>query len=251
MQWKCFGRSLVVLALSSLLAACGGGRLGKAAADQKVTVPPGVSQFKGTFAFSATGSDSDGNYFVAGSFSANGRGGITGLEDFNWGSGVDSSVPFAGTYRVEAGSVTASLEDKIGISTVITFPIPDGSSAVAIYYDGTGTGTLQAQSAKGFSNTGTFAFKLNGEGNGEISGSGTFATSPAGTIISGTETYQDGTYSRETDELSGLLSPALERGRGTAVIGSNIFSYYVVSQNQIILAGLEDSRLIYGTATRQ
>lgn len=251
MQWKPFGHFVVAFVVAGFLTACGGGHIDKAAASQNGAASPSVSQFRGTFTFSATGSDSDGNYFVAGSFSANGRGGIAGLEDFNWGSGVDSSVPFAGTYRVEAGSVTAALEDKTGIPTVIAFQLPDGSSAVPINYDGTGSGTLQPQSAKGFSNMGTFAFTLDGEGNGEIKGSGTFATSSAGTIISGTETYQDGTLSRETEELTGLLSPALERGRGTAVIGSNIFSYYVVSQNQIILAGLEDSRLIYGTATRQ
>jgi len=247
MQWKRFGRFLVVFALAGLLAACGGGRLGKALADQKATVPPGVAQFRGSFAFSATGSDSDGNYFVAGSLSANGRGGITGLEDLNFGSGADSSVPFAGTYQVEAGNVTVALEDRSGTPTVITFPLPEGSPAVRINYDGTGSGTLQAQSAKGFSNAGSFAFTLNGEGESDITGSGTFATGTAGTIISGTEKYQDGTYSRDTDELTGLLSPAFERGRGTAVIGSNIFSYYVVSQNQIIFAGLQDSRLIYGT----
>ena len=252
MQWERFRHFLVVLALCSIFAACGGGHLSKAnAAEQKAAVQPGLAQFRGAFAFSAAGSDSDGKYFVAGSFSANGRGVITGLEDFNSASGVDSSVPFAGSYRVEGGSVTAWIEDKTGIPTVIAFQLPDGSSPVPISYDGTGSGTLQAQSAKGFSNAGTFAFKLDGEGESDITGSGTFATSNAGTIISGTEKYQDGTYSRETEELTGLLSPALERGRGTAVIGSNIFSYYVVSQNQIILAGLEDSRLIYGTATRQ
>jgi hypothetical protein len=251
MQWKRFCRFLVVLALAGLLAACGGGRLGKVLSDQEATVPPSVAQFRGSFAFSAMGSDSDGNYFVAGSLSANGRGGITGLEDLNFGSGVDSSVPFAGTYRVEAGNVTAALEDRSGTPTVITFLLPEGSSAVRINYDGTGSGTLQGQSAKGFSNAGKFLFTLNGEGEGDITGSGTFAIGAAGTIISGTEKYQDGTYSRDTDELTGLLSPAFERGRGTAVIGGNIFSYYVVSQNQIILAGLEDSRLIYGTATRQ
>jgi hypothetical protein len=67
----------------------------------------------------------------------------------------------------------------------------------------------------------------------------------------GSENYQDGNYTRNTSTLSGNLSPQFSGGRGVAVIGPDIFSYYVVSQNQIVLAGLEDSTLLFGTATKQ
>lgn len=84
-----------------------------------------------------------------------------------------------------------------------------------------------------------------------VTASGSFSLNSAGQIASGTEQYQDGSYTRNTAALSGVLSPAFTGGRGTAVIGSNLFSYYVVSQNQIILAGLEETNLLYGTATKQ
>ena len=118
-------------------------------------------------------------------------------------------------------------------------------------YNGTGTGTLQSQSTSGFSNVGTFTFTLNGQGEGTVTGSGSFTTNAAGSFVSGSENFQDGAFARNTSALSGTLSPVFSGGRGMAVIGTDMFSYYAVSQNQIILAGLENATLIYGTATKQ
>ena len=84
-----------------------------------------------------------------------------------------------------------------------------------------------------------------------MTGSGSFTTNAAGSFVSGSENFQDGAFARNTSALSGTLSPVFSGGRGMAVIGTDMFSYYAVSQNQIILAGLEDTTLIYGTATKQ
>jgi hypothetical protein len=240
---------VVLAALSLFLGACGGGHKTPTTTPTTFT----ASSFTGAQAFSATGSDpADGDYFVAGSITADGKGGITGIEDLNLGSGVDSNVPLSGTYTVDrAGNVSVTLSDGTGIPTFFTFSLVGGPANQKISYNGTGSGSLQTQSTNGFSNVGTFAFTLSGEGEGTVSGSGSFTTGAGGAIGTGTEKYQDGSYVRNVAALSGMVSPAFDGGRGSAVIGSNIFSYYVVSPTQIILAGLESSTLLSGTATKQ
>lgn len=207
---------------------------------------------KGSYVFTATGSDpSDGDYFIAGSFQADGAGKITnGVEDLNLGSGVDTGVAFTGAYTVDsAGNATITLSDGSGIPTFFNVALAGGSSFTITNFDGTGSGTLQAQSVSGFSPNGNFTFTLSGEGQGTVAASGAFTN--AGVITAGTEKYTDGTLSLNIAALSGFLGPAFEGGRGVATIGSNEFSYYVVSQNQIILAGLEEATLLHGTASRQ
>jgi len=39
-------------------------------------------------------------------------------------------------------------------------------------------------------------------------------------------------------------------GRGQAAIGGFTFSYYPVTANQIVLIGLDDRALLYGTAQK-
>ena len=200
MKFKIYVRSLLTVALAALLAACGSG---KSSTSSGSNATPAVPQLNGTFVFSASGSDpADGSYFVAGSFTADGKGGLTGIEDLNLGSGVDSNVPFTGTYLIDsAGNVAVTVSDGTGIPTV--------------------------------------------------TGSGSFTTNAAGSFTAGSENFSDGAFARTSSALSGTLSPVFSGGRGTAVIGSELFSYYAISQNQIVLAGLEDSALIYGTATKQ
>ena len=254
MKWTSSLRVPVVIVATAFLAACGSNGINNSTGATVSLAPQGsVAQLSGTFVFSASGTDpADGDFFVAGSLTSDGKGNVTGVEDLNLGSGVDSAVPFTGTYTVDGGkNVTLTLSDGTGTPTYLIFPVPSGSPAAKLNYDGTGSGTLQTQSSS-FSNVGTFTFTLNGEGEGTATGSGTFTTvDSSGTIASGGENYQDGNYTRNTAALTGVLSPSFDGGRGTAVIGPNMFSYYVVSQNQIILAGLEDSTLLYGTATKQ
>lgn len=250
MDFKRFLQSAVLIAMSGLLASCGSSKDSTNSANAPTAA---VAQLNGAFTFSANGTDpADGDYFVAGSFTADGKGGLNGLEDLNLGSGVDSNVPFTGTYQIDSsGAVFATISDGTGVPTFLTFSVPSGSSGAKLNYDGTGSGTLQAQTASAFSNAGTFTFTLNGEGEGTVTASGSFATDVTGSFTAGTESFQDGQFNRDTTALGGVLTPAFGGGRGTAVIGPDIFAYYVVSQNKMILAGLGDSTLIYGTATKQ
>jgi hypothetical protein len=248
MACRSYARYLLLFVAAGFLSACGGG----SSSSKTTTTMPAVAQFSGTFAFSATGTDpSDGDYFVAGSLTADGKGNVTGIEDLNLGSGVDNNVPFTGMYAIDStGNVTLTLSDGSGTPTILTFAAPSGSNTAKLSYNGTATGTLQAQTS-GFSNAGTYNFSLSGEGEAAVTASGTFTLGGAGVIASGSEKYQDGTFSKSTQSLSGIVSPPFSGGRGTAVIGSNLFSYYAVSPTQIILAGLDDDALLFGTATKQ
>src|SRR5437763_7104700 len=213
MKFNLFSLSIGALAMAGLLAACGGNS-NKSTSNSNPTT--GVAQLNGSFAFSANGSDpADGNYFVAGSFTADGKGGLTGIEDLNLGSGVDSNVPYTGMYQVDsAGSVSVTISDGTGVPTFFTFPIPSGSVAAKLSYDGTGSGTVQAQNTSGFTNLGTFAFTLNGQGEGTVTGSGSFTTNAAGSFTAGAENLSDGAFARNNSALNGTLSPMFSGGRG-------------------------------------
>jgi hypothetical protein len=249
MKWNRSFRLFLVIGISVVVTACGGG----GSSMQSSSTTPTVAQLSGSYAFSANGSDpADGSYFVAGSFTADGKGAISGIEDLNLGSGVDSQVPFTGTYQVDSGgNVLATLSDGTGTPTVMTFPIPGGTSKATLSYNGTATGGVQVQNTTGFSNVGNFTFTVSGEGEGTVTASGSFTTAPSGGITTGAENYKDGGYTRNSSTLRGQLGPQLKGGRGIAVIGADIFSYYVVSQNQILLAGLEEATLLFGSATKQ
>src|SRR5205823_7609033 len=122
MKFKPSFCSIAVLAIAGLFSSCGGGNNNNSQSGNAIP----ATQLNGSFAFSANGSDpADGNYFVAGSFTADGKGGLTGIEDLNLGSGVDSNVPYTGMYQVDsAGAVSATISDGTGIPTFFTFAIP-------------------------------------------------------------------------------------------------------------------------------
>ena len=228
--------------------ACGGH------ASLRSNTKPALDPLRGSYVFFASGTDSrNHDYFVAGSFSADGRGNITGVEDLKRGSTVDSGVELEGAYQFDSiGTAVATLSDGNERVATVTFTIPSGSAKAAFLYNGTATGTIQRQSTSGFSNVGKFDYKLSGQGeDGEASASGSFVTAATGEISAGTEEFEDGIFSRTTDELSGQLGTELGRGRGIAIIGLHKFSYYVVSPKEIILAGLDSSTSLFGTATAQ
>lgn len=241
---------LLVLAAAGLCSSCGGG------SKSQSNVPStqfSAQDLQGSYVFSVTGSDpSDGDYFIAGSFQADGKGNISnGIEDLNLGSGVDSAAPFTGTYQVDSGgNAMVTISDGTGVATFFNAALAKSGSSQISNYDGSGSGTLQPQATTGFSNLGTFSFNLTGEGEGTITGSGSF-TSSAGGGLSGTESFADGILMSNNTPIAGVLGTAFDGGRGLATIGPNQFSYYVVSSNQIILAGLDESSLIHGTAQKQ
>ena len=239
---------LLVIGASALGLSCGG------RVSLHNTAQPAFDPLRGSYVFFAQGSDPrKGDYFVAGSFMADGRGNLSGVEDLKRGKRIDSAMQLEGTYQLDSiGTVNATLSDGAETIATLTFAIPTGTVQAAFLYNGTATGTLQRQSTFGFTNVGKFDFNLSGKGEeGEASSSGSFTTVATGEFSTGTEDFEDGVFSQRTETLTGQLSTQLGRGRGTAIIGLHKFSYYVVSPKQIILAGLDPSVSLFGTATTQ
>jgi hypothetical protein len=241
---------LLVLAAAGLCISCG--------SDHKSQNTPPASQFsaqdlQGSYVFTASGTDlSDGDYFVGGSFQADGKGNISsGIEDLNLGSGLDSGAQFTGTYIVDSGgNAVVSISDGTGVANFFNVALAKSGSSQITNYNGTGSGTLEPQNTSGFSNMGMFNFSLTGEGEGQITGSGSF-TSGAGGSLSGTENFAEGILMSNNTPIAGVLEMPFDGGRGLATIGSNQFSYYVISPSEIILVGLDEASLIHGTAQKQ
>ncbi len=241
---------LILAAAAVSLTSCGSSSNPPPAAPAYTT-----SNLSGGYVFTANGTDpTDGDYAVAGTFQADGKGNITsGIADYNLGSGIDPKVLFTGTYTVAPqGAGTVSITDSQGVQDTFTIYLTNGStggvSGVASF-DSTGSGELVPIGTQAADLSGTYSFSLKGESHGTLADSGTFTTNAAGAITGGTESYTDAGASGSNTALSGYLLPVLN-GRGYAVIGPHTFGYYLNSLNQITLVGLDDQALLSGTAQK-
>lgn len=211
------------------------------------------ASFKGNFVFSVSGTDQiDGDFSAAGSIQADGAGKITsGIEDVNFASGVDAGVVISGIYRIDSdGRGTVTLNDPSGPIDFFDIQLAKDGSAKITNFDSTGAGgTLDKQETSAFAQAGAYSFTLSGEEDDTISASGSFSADGNGNIASGMSNFNQGSSS-STLALNGMMTPTFDNGRGELLLGGNKFSYYVVSSNRLILAGLEDSILLHGEAKK-
>ncbi len=240
---KCIGAS----ALTVSLVACGNG-------TAPITLPPlGASALSGSYVFTASGTNSsDGDYSVIGSFTADGKGNITsGVADYNLGSGVDENVPLTGTYTVATGTATVTLTDGGSVNDTFITTLVNSGTAQLQGFDGTGSGTLYPQVTSGFTAPGSYSFSLAGEGDGVISGSGTFTAAATGPFTAGSLTFTDAQDAQSYATITGFLGTPETGGRGFANIEGNNLAYYVVGPNNIQMMGLDERILLTVPAQKQ
>jgi hypothetical protein len=212
---------------------------------------PSVGALTGDYVFSVAGTDpTDGDYFVVGRFTSDGKGGITnGVADYNLGSGIDAGVPLSGSYTVSGGVATISLTD--GKGTQDSFTTQLGASTTTIQnFDGTGSGTLYPQATTGFSPVGTYAYTVKGEGQGTVTGSGQFAITSGTTFTTGNLSYMDGASLMNYTTTTGFVDTPQSTGRGQAALVGYNLAYYVVNSKLVLLIGLDERNLILLTATK-
>jgi hypothetical protein len=205
----------------------------------------------GSYVFSASGTDpNDGLFDVAGVLTFDGKGNITsGVADYNLGSGIDMNVPLTGTYTLAGSTAIVTVTDGQGTQDGFSVNIGSGSSTISSF-DGTGTGTLIPQtSGSTFATAGTYSYSLSGLGENTLTSTGGF-TVAGGTITSGTQDITDGVVVTDYANITGILEPVQSTGRGQAAFNGYNFSYYPVTANSIVLVGLDDRTLIYGTAQK-
>lgn len=244
-------KTLLTAGFALLLTSCGSN-------NSNTVVPPFTPTFSnsslaGSFVFTAAGTDAtDGDFFAAGSFTADGAGNLTGIEDVNLGSGVDADVPVAGTYVINAnGSGTLNLIDASGNKDTLAVQLDTAGGTVLSAFDSGPSGTLERQNLTGFVRSGAYTFAVSGSDNlGALSITGTFNVDTLGNVTGGKQDIIENGITTAGVAFTGTMQPVFDGGRGRILLGGNSFSYYVVSNNKIILAGLDETVFLHGTATK-
>jgi len=125
-------------------------------ASATVTITASANaKFSGSFAFLFHGFDSAGIYAMAGSFTADGNGNLSGVEDVNRVSGVLSNQAITGTYNIGPDNRGTFTIDNGSATSTFAFALSaDGKSARFIEFDSSGvrgSGVLKAQNTSAFS----------------------------------------------------------------------------------------------------
>ncbi|HWF05814.1 MAG TPA: hypothetical protein VHA06_19155 [Candidatus Angelobacter sp.] len=242
------------------IAGCGGG------SSLSFPTPTGGftnSSLNGPFAFSYQGVDANGFLAVAGSFTADGAGNLTGgVEDLNSGAGIATNAGFTGTYTVRAdGRGSANITSAAAGNSSLDFVIVAGGHALVTRFDtsATGSGTIDLQTASAFSNAalaGSFAFNLAGidlAGN-PLGLAGNFTANTSGIITTGVEDSNDNTSVVSANPLTGSI-PVGSSGRGTATfntsLGAQVFAFYVVDATHLKLVETDVNFVLGGDAFNQ
>lgn len=215
--------------------------------------PADLAKLTGPYAFLFNGGDSGGAVVIAGSFTADGSGNITGgLEDISRVSGVSTSVSFTGTYTVGAGANIGSMTLTSTNPSTFVFALGGFATGVATKgrFQGTfatagadGVGQLEKQDPAGFSAAAVSGpYVLGFEGVNDTGGrfvvAGRFDANGVGALTNGqVDANSEGTLINKAS-MTGAYTVAAS-GRGTAalaiagVINPVNVSFYVVSRKKL------------------
>ena len=218
------------------------------------TLTFGTQSLQGPYAFTISGKNSAGMYSRAGSFVADGAGGIQGgLEDVNNAGVVATTQSFTGTFTVGVdGRGTLQFGDGLNPS-IFRIALASNAQAQIISFDAAGTAigeaSLQDRSAfKATALNGTYVFDFFGQDSSgsAISEIGQFFADGQGGISLGLEDINDkgslsqptftGTYSVPANSTTG-------RGAAQVVTSSGTFNYafYMVSRGAAKFVSIDAS----------
>ena len=212
----------------------------------------------GPYAFSFSGTTNNGFIAVAGSFTADGKGKITGgLQDINSGSGVFKSAAFTGTYSIGAdGRGSASLQWATPSQTITwQFAMASDQHGLLIRFDGAsssnagaGSGSLDRQDTTAFNTaslSGNYVINVSGADSSSLPlfQAGALAAG-SGTVSSGVMDVNDDLNVQSSATLSGTYS-IQSTGRGTIALTSATtlatqnFAVYVINANLMNLVEID------------
>jgi hypothetical protein len=253
-----------------------GGVVTITATDPTVTTPATATaqivysdySLDGPFAFSYSGSDSDGFLAAAGSFVADGQGDITsGIEDVDsFYTGVSVATSFTGTYVVGPdGRTTAEINTGHGIATW-QFALTTNQHALLIRFDtnNTGSGTIDQQNLNDLTTSptvvmGPYVFSASGTDAafnpmalaGEFTSNGSNGLPASGSMI---DVNDGGTVTTESPSVNG--SYALDvassgTGRGTLTLPSTTasqlqFAFYVIDSTHLHIVEIDGNAFLAG-----
>jgi Putative Ig domain len=229
-----------------------------ATANLSITINPGITnnlRLSGNYAFSVRGFDLNGLFVAAGSFVADGNGGIsTGIMDTNNTAALIASQSFNGTYSIgENGLGTMTFNITSGGSRTFALSMLANGNANIIEFDDTtggftgnsarNSGVLLKQTKSAFSTSsinGSYAFGFLGidSAQNRFGIAGDFQADGAGTFKNGFLDSDDASSGPSSPIfISGAYSVA-SSGRGLATIttgqGTTSYSFYVVSSTELL-----------------
>lgn len=204
---------LASLSVLGILAGCGGS--GNSTGNGTITGTGSTnSELNGSYTFSTSGTDSGGNFFaIAGTFAANGSGGIgSGSLDYS-----DPGAQILGNFAINGGSyavgsdgrgtvtLTASQLGKIGFDFVLS----STSHGLITRFDsgGSGSGTIDLQSSSTSLDSNSYAFLFSGiDGNGSpIAQAGAFTVDGSGNVT-GVQDVNDALSLAGGQSLTGTIT---------------------------------------------
>lgn len=227
-----------------------------------VTIVFSNATISGQYAFSLSGVDASGNFYVAGSFYADGNGNLTnGVEDLNHFTGIFQNLSFTGSYSIGPdGRGSATITSSQGTSN-FRFVVLSSDMAMLIEFDtfATGVGSIEKQDSTAFFNSaliGDYSFSLSGLGfsGGTGSTAGRLTMDGMGGISAGVEDTNDFGSIYTNTPFIGTYNVGLN-GRGTATLtepsATLQFSFYVISANRILIVSLDYLPAMIGQAQKQ
>lgn len=244
-----------------------------ATANASLTISGSIGRLNGSYAFLFHGFKNGNLILQAGSFVADGLGTITsGIMDSNSTAGPQTKIPLAGTYTVDSnGHGTMTL--NTGAGAVMSYEIANATNGyTAMIQNGNGqdqtagSGIIKSQTTTSFDLSlfgGTWTFGGYGAdpANARYASAGDFTLDATGALTNGVRDANDnGTFTAGSTFSGALTKPDATTGRGTVAIGTvsvtgTSYSYYVVSNSEFILIGLDpvtnSTPLILFSAKRQ
>ena len=221
-----------------------------------------ISSLQGRFAFSMSGNVAGQTFFRAGTFSADGQGGLNnGLEDVSESTAVTPNVSFTGSYSVtSAGHGTLQFSDG-HTPGAFDFVLVNNDQLQIEGFDSSGTaaGRADLQDAATFGPSalfGTYVFHLAGvAGANQFSQIGEFTGDGNGNITSGlTDSNSAGTASQAV--ITGgtyAVNPSTGRGTATLLTGSSSqnLAFYIVTRGSAKIVGLDTTKRVAGVTSQQ
>lgn len=229
-------------------------------ASAPIAVQFGNDSLSGNYVFLVTQADNgSGSGFAlrAGAFIADGAGNIKGIEDSNSSAGAAVAVAFTGTYSVGVdGRGVMTITDTT--SHQFSFALTSNTRGQMIGFDSSAaSGFIRQQDQTAIGGvSGPFVFGLSGDSSGPAAAVGQITIS--GTQITGSEDFSgSGGVVPGTGIAGFLTAPSIPTssapgGRGTAVLNSSNYAYYIVNASTIALIDIDNSGTrIAGTAFAQ
>jgi hypothetical protein len=258
---KCAGRLLMALAAISgifLTAGCGSG------SGIVPTNPVGFSNssLNGTYVFSSSGIDSDGDSIaIAGALVANGSGGITGgtmdIVDPGVGIATGQTIGAGSSYRITGDGRGQAALNSAGTTFVLDFVLISTSHGLVTEFDsiGGGSGTIDLQTAlTGQSQlAGPYAFTLGGYdgGGASLAEVGAFTLNSSGAVTAGVADFNDDGSPINNLPLTGTATVGSGTAPGVATFSSQTFDFYPIDATHLKFIETDDIDFLSGDVFNQ